>query len=258
MFLRGAVVQLGARNTGSVEVTGSSPVSSTIFMYRLLAAVLILLLTLPAISLAQKGQANTQPAYVPDVVVIVFSGITSVDVVSCTYSKVGTTKAEAENDVRILESITQAKFNEVNITSKALEPSNEVQTSSEFHVNGFVNYNQGGLVIEPFIQAFKRFKNIEVDYIINGNTFQFKGLRDYNDKYVTISFVKPYQYRVVVNDPGFTSLNLPITVQTPQDAKQKTGASAAGRPKLLVALGIALFAGVAVYFGTRKFSKTTS
>lgn len=247
----GAVVQLGARNTGSVEVTGSSPVSSTIFMYGLVIALLIFLL--PFSVLAQDKVNAEQAHYVPDVVVVVFSGIMSDDTISCTYNKANTSKEEAKKDVEAFAGIVGANPVDIEITSKALPPSKDIQTSSEFKINGLIDYKQGGLYIEPFISTFKRFKNIEVNYIIN-KQFNFRGLRNHDDKHVSITMLRPYQYRIIVKDSDFTSLNLPVVVETQTAAKPEKPAGKRSS-SLLVAAVVALAAGGVVYFVSKRFSK---
>jgi hypothetical protein len=228
-------------------------------MYKVLPAFLLFFLILSASAKSAFAQgsssnkaASNQAHYVPDVVVLVFSGVMPADSVSCTYNKLGTTKEEAAQDVQTLGGLIRQSPAMVQISSRALPPSKDVQTGSEFQVNGLVDYKQGGFQIEPFISTFKRFKNIEIVYIVNGK-FPFRGLTNYDDKHVSIQMLKPYQYRVAIKNSNFDSLNLPI-VQV-RESQAKSG-SQGGLPKWLYAAVIAVLAGVGVYFGTKRFTKT--
>jgi hypothetical protein len=93
-----------------------------------------------------------------------------------------------------------------------------------------------------------------VNYIVNGK-FAFRGLGSHDDKYVSIKMLKPYQYRVVIKDAGFTSLDLPIAQPPKSQAPAQSGGGGAG--KLLLAMVIALVAGVAVYFGSKRLVRAS-
>ena len=128
-------------------------------------------------------------------------------------------------------------------------------TSITWQAQGVLGYANGTLPLEPFVTALKRFKFVEIVYIVPAN-FQFHGLREFENGFVTVRLTQggnSYRYRVVVKDNGFDKLDLPLTQPAKLKPEEKQGMSAAARVGL--ALGIGIPAAIMVYLIALHFSK---
>ncbi|MBI2843147.1 MAG: hypothetical protein HYX78_07080 [Armatimonadetes bacterium] len=204
---------------------------------------LVFLLWILALS---HGAAEESGPPVPDVVVLVFSGVLPSDGISFTY-KEEVDKDVAEADLDALLEATGWTAKETRITTTG-EPK---MTSVEFQVDGAVNWGSGILLVEPFALAFKRFDLVQVNYVLQG-AFPFRSLTDYKDKHVDISWMSKNNsqiYTIRIKDRGFDRLGLPLAV-APEVAKQKQKVEEKdghSGTKIWLALLLALVAGVIVF-----------
>jgi len=135
-------------------------------------------------------------------------------------------------------------------TNASATPDRPSMTSVDFSVANAIPQGSGILPIEPLITGLKRFPSISIVFVMRTD-FQFRGPRDFGNKYVSIRFRptgQTYTYEVQVKDSGFESLGLPTTVEPGQ---LQPGTEPTGKPgKLLLPLIIALAASVTVWFVT--------
>lgn len=215
-----------------------------------------------AIVLAAVTPAATQSAggpAVPDVVVLVSSGLGQQDIVSFTYSgKV--TETEARKALLELQRASGWRISDVRVSTGSVEVGGgSPMASVEFVSPKIVDRTAGTLPVEPFLVAFRRLKLVEIDYIIQGD-FVFRGLRVFRNKYIDIDFSQTgntYRYRVRIKNPSFERLGLPQT--QPEGVKRNQTTE---RPpvltavKVLAAVAIAVVISAAVYALSVRISRT--
>lgn len=192
-------------------------------------------------------QPNQSNANVPDVMIVVVSGVLPFDGISYTYNS-AVEKSVAEADLRTILEETKWQAGDIEISTSGTPQ----MTSVEFTVNGAVDWSKGALYIEPFVLAFKRYDLIQINYGLPG-TFPFRSLRDYNDKHVDIKWSSgntAHSYTIRIKDHNFERLNLPLTVEPPGESadEESTSAQARGGGRTIwLGLMIALIAGVIVF-----------
>jgi len=220
--------------------------------FLLIAASLILSTVSPA------KQANPAPSsQVPDVLVWIDATRQAGTWVSVTYPKV-VQRAQAEDHLRRLLAETGWTASNVRISEGSVTVQGEnPMTSAEFMVpQQSLALESGVLPVEPFIEALRDLKNIELLYIVPQG-FAFQGLADFENKYVKITLKRgsnSYRYAIIVKRSDFRELGLPrpgIQAQPPADAEEKGGMNAA-LVGLVVALALAT--GALAYLITRKFT----
>jgi len=214
----------------------------------LLAAVAILLLVHVVLA-ADAGFGQ------PDVLILVMGGMGPYDQCAINYNSVVDLKT-AQTDLDTVAKLGDWRpSNEKGETKSSGGPKPIPTTSITWQAQGIIGYSNGTLPLEPFVTAFKRFKYIEVDYIVP-SSFRFRGLKDFNNRFVNVQLSQPgnsYRYRVVVKDDSFTKLDLPLVQPAEAVAAEKPGMSAGTRAGL--ALGIGVLAAVLVFFGVSYLSK---
>lgn len=222
----------------------------------LLSAVILLFVSAISLQAANEDQFER-----PDVLVLVLGGLGSNDLVSVQYTTVvPLNKAQADLDVMRAVGHWQVK-DAKGETKSSGGPKPVMSTSISFATPGIINHANGTLDLEPFITALKRFKYIEVDYLVP-SAFQFHGLKDFEDRYVNIKMrpsTNSYRYRVVVKDSSFEKLNLPLRVSEARKPAEHQGMSLAARLALGIGLGLVGAAAVfliATYLGRRRRSDT--
>lgn len=218
----------------------------------LISVIFLLIVTLSAPNYAKA--AESEP--VPDIVILVLSGVlpTPYDAVSVTYnSKIS--KEQAHADLKTLSMLGgwQAKASQISTVGGT--------TGSEFQALGIVKWDLGVLPIEPFVRAFKRYKNIKLHFIVKG-AFPFKSLRNYSDEYVDISFSSTYEtyiYTIKIKNPNFDKLNLPIIVTTETQknspANTEQPAKKSGIAKWLIALAAGIAVGIIAFLIVNKINQ---
>ena len=212
----------------------------------LLAGMSIAALCRPSVATPQVSQ--------PDILMLVYAGADGHDMVGLTYPK-AIPHAQAKTDLQALAAATGWAPTHVNIEDARapLVGSKQMMTSVDFVAHGVIPSTGRYLPVEPVVSALRNYPHVAITYMVGGN-YDFQGLRDYKDKYVTIALDErgnAYTYHIFVHDSKFPKLNLPIYQAPPSQTK----VAAAPPPHrgvrpwqvLLVTL-IACAAGGAVYF----------
>jgi hypothetical protein len=120
-------------------------------------------------------------------------------------------------------------------------------TSVDFSVANAIPQAAGALPVEPLIVGLKRFPSISIVFVMRPE-FQFRGLRKFGNKYVSIQFRptgQTYTYEVQVKDSSFDRLGLPTIVEPGQH--HPLTKSRGGRSGLILPLIVSLGAGAVVW-----------
>lgn len=198
---------------------------------------------------ASKAQKNESKLQAPDVLILVLTNIGALDQVSINYNS-NIPIAVAQKDLNFL--IHQAKWLVQNPNASIEAPNipgAKPTTSVLFTTQGMVNTRTGAMALEPFIEALKRFKHIEIDYIQVPN-IQYRGVKDFENDFVKINLSQSgsvYRYKVVIKDSKFNNLQLPVT----QAQTERVGHG--GMPvgaRIMLIIGIALLGAMVVYVAT--------
>lgn len=182
----------------------------TLFRETRAALYLLILLIGSSVTLLSPGHLAAQTP-MPDVLIWIDARAADTHWISITYPKV-VEKAQAEK--HLLELLKETGWNaaNTNITNTSIMASGEnPMTSVEFTAPNAVNAPSGVLPIEPIVKAFRDLKIIEIQYLAPPG-FQFQGLEDYENKYVSIAFARgagTFKYSIRVKDPNFDTLGLP-------------------------------------------------
>ncbi len=279
MEQRGAVVQLGEHHTGSVDVRGSSPLSSTIF-HPSVSGLMSHLLEFRSFSFSRiisgstpgcRSALTSVPLYVlllaclfalgcstadaakdaqkftrPQVLVLVMGGFGSSQMCSINYDRVVELE-KAQSDLDAIAAAGNWEVRDARGETKASGgPRPTPTTSISFAAKGLIDQANGTLPLEPFLVGLKRFKYIEVDYI-TPSQFVFQGLKDFENEFVKIDLRQSgnsYRYRVVVKDGDFEKLNLPSRELEKPKAEQP---QPSGGRRIALAIGLAVVAALVVY-----------
>ncbi len=193
----------------------------------------------------------------PEVIVLVLSGVGPFDQVAVNYANF-ISRRQTEKDIREIKRISGWPLRNINIvTHKDAASGVKLINSSRFEVPPIANKTEGTLSLEPFISALKRFKSIQVIYLVPGE-FRFRGLKDFENDYVKIKLKQregAYTYQVQVKDPRFDNLNLPLKEDMSTEM-QKTNMSVAAR--LVRVLIVAFAGGILVYLIAARFSRSST
>jgi hypothetical protein len=193
------------------------------------------LFALSAMLLA-SGMPAVRADTAPDVLVIVFAGVNGQDNVDLTYPMV-VPKAQVTRDVLALKA--NAGWNPTGlVVTNAPAPESggppQVMTSAAFKARNVVDPLGHYLTLEPVVTALKPYHQLALTYFLNTDTYDFRGLRGYADKYVRIMLDQEgaaYTYRIQIDDPTFQRLNLPLYQPPPvQPLTPTTAIAAAPRP----------------------------
>jgi hypothetical protein len=213
----------------------------------LLATAGVLLIALPAAA----TQTNFER---PDVLVLVM-GMGAYDQCAINYTEVVPLKT-AQADLDTIAKL--GKWHASNArgeTKSSGGPNPKPTTSITWQAEGVIGYSNGTLPLEPFVTALKRFKFIEVVYIVPAG-FQFYGLRGFGNSFVTVRLTQggnSYSYSVVVKNNAFGKLDLPLTQPTSPQPVEAQGMST--RARVGLALGIGIPAAIMVYLLALYFSR---
>jgi hypothetical protein len=185
----------------------------------------------------------------PDVLVLVLSGSSPYDSVSVQYTTEVSDKT-AEADLKKLVEETRWQVGKYEITTdKANSPGAKPTTSISFQMPRIVDIQDGLLPIEPFIDVFKRFDNIQVNYLIM-SPFEFAGLKDFENDFVKLNLKvsgNSYQYSIRVKNNDFKKAKLPLQYKSPTTSPQsQTGLTPTLRIILIIV--IALLGSMSAYF----------
>ena len=198
--------------------------------------------------------AANDAKFTPDVLVLVLGGMGSSELVSISYNSV-IPLPSAQADLDAAAAIGKWEVRDAKGETKSSGGPKPVPTTSiSFSAHGVIGYSKGTLPLEPFVVALKRFKRIEIDYLVP-STFEFHGLKDFENQYVAIDMSpsgNSYRYRIVVKNNGFTKLDLPLVqAEKPQPAEE-------GIPlwvRVVLAIGLAAIGAALVYLVTASLMK---
>lgn len=154
--------------------------------------------------------------------------------ISITYPKV-VPRATAETHLGRLLQETGWKASNLSITDGSIMKSGEnAMTSVEFSIPAAFDLGSGYLPIEPIVKAFQGASEVQIQYMVP-QTFRFRGLRDFENKYVRIKLYSgnnAYRYSIHLKVREFDTLDLP-TPGAPKSA-QSTGGRMDPAVKLLI------------------------
>ncbi len=205
-------------------------------------------------SVAAASAKQVDKAVPPEVIVLILSGMGDSDQVSISYSRVIPT-SEADKDIEAIKRVSFWTIRNPKVSTKTTgTPGGKPTTSAQFVTLPIANVREGTIPLEPFITALKRFKTMQVIYLIPGK-FVFRGLKDFENDYVKIDLRQSggsYTYKVTVKNPGFDRLGLPLKMERPVVAR-KTGPPIAA--KVLLVFGVALSGGLLVYVAATLISR---
>lgn len=191
-------------------------------------------------------QAAQKELISPDVLVLILCGMGPSDRVSINYATKVSDK-DVDADVKKLIKTTRWQVSDAEqSTETANVPGAKPTTSVNFRT-ARIALSDGLLPIEPFVDVFKRFQVIRINYLIQ-SPFQFAGLKDFENDFVKVSFQvngNSYQYTVQIKNSDFDKAALPMQYKT-SDTEQLGGISAPVRIILIIV--IALLVSVFVYF----------
>lgn len=212
------------------------------------AYLLLLIVTLLA-CISSTSFATDAKLKSPDVLVLVLNGSSPQESVSVQY----TTEVPdeiAEADLKALVKATRWRVGKYEITTDtANSPGAKPTTSISFQTPLIVDTRAGLLPIEPFIDVFKRFDNIQVNYLVM-SSFKFAGLKDFENNFVKVKFKasgNSFQYSVQVKENDFKKAELPLQyVSSNKSAASQTGLSPVMRIILIIV--IALLGSMSAYF----------
>jgi hypothetical protein len=126
-------------------------------------------------------------------------------------------------------------------------------TNVEFAVANPIDGRVGSLPVEPMVVTLKRFKSIVLIFALRPD-FDFRGLRDYEDKYVRIAHSggsSAHTYRIDVKRADFGKLNLP-TVILPVSAQATPPPSTRSSMGIIWPILISILIGAGVWFISRR------
>jgi hypothetical protein len=204
-----------------------------------------------ALSLPCSAQTSASPVTVsgpPDVLVIVYQQPGGADQVDITYA--GTVPhAQA---VRDYQALTRAagwpvSTHRIKDAAAPMQSRSGPMTSIVFQALGVVQDSTHTFPIETFARAFHLYKRINVVFFV-GPQFQFQGARSYADPNIRMTLDQrstSYVYQIEILHPNFGSLPL-----SPAPANTQTGAGNGSRGLVVLCyiLGVALLAGLLVYW----------
>lgn len=182
------------------------------------------------------------------------------DELSITYRR-AIPESQAKRDALALASVLQTHLFQLVYadSSQPTKPTTMTVSVSNLFPPGARHFN-----IEPLIIALKSYKKIRLAFAPRpGMTFD--GLENYSNPYVHISFNQsppatkdlqivnaPFMYFITIDDPNFTSLNLPLTSQ---DVATVADTDAGRMARLKIVLGIALILVLASLVGWVVYRK---
>ena len=210
----------------------------------LLLTLITVLVSCGSIIFAQDKSAPKKLSS-PDALVLVLSGMGPNDQVSINYAT-AVSKIDAQKDLDVLAKSTGWVIQNQSITTQAGHtPGAKPTTSANFQVSPIVDARQGTFPLEPFLVALKRFKTIQVNYLV-ASQFPFQGLKNFENDYVKINLGRSgnsYLYTVDIKNSNFDRLDLPLREQNnaPKKAPMPLGA------RIMIIVGMSLVGAVLVY-----------
>ncbi|MDX1934181.1 MAG: hypothetical protein SFU56_16390 [Capsulimonadales bacterium] len=212
---------------------------------------------------AQMVNAPIPTRRVPDVQVVAFPLPTREWAVTTVYPKT-VPRTRAESRVRTLLRLTGWRASEPEFKDRALEPSapdapkTPVMSSVTFRTTGnVVNLSDGTMPLEPFARAFRDLDRVHITYLIPGDKFAFRGIREYSDNNLEVSLSQgqgAFTYMLNIKNHNLESLRLPTYETIKSDQGSETAAGRTDPPGLPkgwigtgLAVAVALGAGTVAY-----------
>ena len=183
---------------------------------------LLLLLLLGTPWLPTGAQARPGPAgKSPDVLILVAAMPNGQDQIGITYAGM-IPHAQARRDVAVLRAVTGWPLKHVRITDapSSLAWDKTKMTGVECVTGRVVLPATHGLVVQPFVQAFRVYPHVQLTYFV-GDGFPFQGLHDYSDDHVRITLERhgdAFTYQIFIRDSRWERLNLPYLQPPSTDA----------------------------------------
>ncbi|MGQ9784041.1 MAG: hypothetical protein ACUVRS_08685 [Armatimonadota bacterium] len=201
------------------------------------------------------AEGTSKGMLLPNVMVLVLNRGGPFDQVCINYTSV-VSKKEAMQDLDRFARESSCPVRNLRITvADTSTPGSTPTTSSVFETPMLVNLTEGTFVLEPFISALRRFKMIEVNYLVMPQ-FSFRGLKDFESKWVKINLTQAgnsYRYRIHIKNSNFDRLGLPLREPENVPGGYRTGAS---KPiRILVILVIAVCASLLAYMVAARFRR---
>lgn|GEM_PF-1085844 len=215
------------------------------FLLRMISVVSVALLLATSTCFAAKPAAAPAAQMKPDVLVLVLGGFGPSDMAAINYTGI-VPKDKAQIDLDTLAAAGKWEVRDATQSDKSVGGAPPT-TSVTFRARGIVDMTHGTLPVAPFVDALKRFKIIDIQYVNLPTDFQFKGLKDFENEFVKITLSgagTAYKYRVMVKNGKFARLDLPVTQPA---AAKPVSASMPVLPRVMLVFGIAIFGAVLVY-----------
>lgn len=192
----------------------------------------------------------------PDVLLLAYSMRDGTTQVGLTYPSMVAHK-QVLRDVASLMTYTGNHFKNVRITD-AYAPVNASphrarvkMTSVEFISDKSLDTSNHAFALESMVSALRPYQKLTLMFFTSPS-FQFEGLRNYQNKYVTVRFEHrglAFSYKIFIHDASFSKLNLPDYQPSPSDIQLAQTVPCANKTKRsaafifgFVALGIAAIA----------------
>lgn len=194
--------------------------------------------------------ALAKSASQPDLLLIVYATDKGDGQMALTYPGLAS-RAQVNRDVAALQSTTGWPIKGLTVTED-LSPfrgSTQKMTSAIFTASGAVPATGQYFPIEPIIDALRGYPQVAITYFVSPK-YQFHGLRDYDGKDVNITLDQhgsTYSYRVLIRDPHYRKLNLPVF--QPSEASLKSASQTNSGRAPIRFWQVALIAAVAAIAG---------
>jgi len=177
----------------------------------------------------------------PDVVAIVFSVPNVSDTVSVAY-RVPVNDETGKQDLRVLAQRGGWTVKKLSITQKD-------GTVARLETTGVVNPAALTLPVAPFIEAFKRFRQLRIMFVVNGASMNFMPHQPpvSENQQVKLTFshrTNTYTFDVEIRNSDFESVTLP-TVAVPPPLSTEAQAPPVRSSWVWWAMGFILIAGMA-------------
>ncbi|MCE5198212.1 MAG: hypothetical protein ABFD54_07710 [Armatimonadota bacterium] len=197
--------------------------------------------------------AVDSPSASPDVLVLVLNGMGAYDQVSINYTGEIPDK-QVKADLAEWVRLSGLPVHGGEIASDTNGPGAKPTTSVSFQTTNVVNAANGTLSLDPFVTALRRFKNIQVNFLV-ASQFQFKGIGNFENDYVDVKLNQSgnsYQYKIKIKNSDFKRAGLPLKIETAGESRR--GGMPLGARVLLV-LGIAVLGALVAYVATAALTR---
>ena len=209
-------------------------------------AILLAVLALTLAADPCNSAPEPQRTVMPDVLVWIDARNPGMQWVSITYPTV-VQRSQAQAHLSLLLKETGWNASDIKISDASVMTSGaNPMTSAEFITTNAIKLETKYLPVEPIIKSLTDLKRVEIFYLMPAG-FQFRGLQDYENRYVRITLGRSentYHYIIDVKRSDFDKLNLPV----PGSEAQSSANSRNYHPAVLALLiALALATAILVY-----------